>query len=115
MSEADQKALAEAVGRAIAKQRTRREMTQEDVAERLGVGNEAVSRIERGVVMPNIVRLFELATIFDCTAMELLSETSLRPDDQATRLSGLLNALSESDRQWVVEVIEQLCERLSQR
>jgi len=25
-------------------------MTQEEVAERLGIGNEAVSRIERGVV-----------------------------------------------------------------
>ena len=43
----DQKALAEAVGRAIAKQRMRCGMTQDEVAEILGVGNEAVSRIER--------------------------------------------------------------------
>ncbi|MBV7515889.1 helix-turn-helix domain-containing protein, partial [Pseudomonas sp. PDM25] len=53
------------VGRAIAKQRSRRGLTQEEVAERLGVGNEAVSRIERGIVMPNIERLLELAGIFD--------------------------------------------------
>lgn len=43
----DQKGLAEAVGRAIARQRIRCRLTQEDVAERLGIGNEAVSRIER--------------------------------------------------------------------
>ncbi|WP_330220790.1 helix-turn-helix domain-containing protein [Pseudomonas frederiksbergensis] len=33
-------------------------------AERLGVGNEAVSPIERGIVMPGIERLVELASIF---------------------------------------------------
>ncbi|HHW1804897.1 TPA: helix-turn-helix domain-containing protein [Pseudomonas aeruginosa] len=113
MSGTDQKALAEAVGRAIAKQRMRCGMTQDEVAEILGVGNEAVSRIERGIVMPNIARLFEFATIFNCSAMELLSEASLRPDDQATRISGLLNALEESDRQLVVEMVERLSERLS--
>ncbi|GBL60649.1 hypothetical protein PCLA_19f0071 [Pseudomonas citronellolis] len=45
--------------------------------------------------------------------MELLSEASLRPDDQASRISGLLNALEESDRQLVVEMVERLSERLS--
>ncbi|HBN8223122.1 TPA: helix-turn-helix transcriptional regulator [Pseudomonas aeruginosa] len=108
----DQKALAEAVGRAIAKQRVRCKMTQEEVAERLGVGNEAVSRIERGIVIPNIARLFDFASIFNCNAAELLNETSLRPDDQATRISGLLGALDESDRQLVVEMVERLSERL---
>ncbi|HBO5741818.1 TPA: helix-turn-helix transcriptional regulator [Pseudomonas aeruginosa] len=109
----NQKALAEAVGRAIAKQRMRCGMTQDEVAEILGVGNEAVSRIERGIVMPNIARLFEFATIFNCNVMELLSEASLRPDDQASRISGLLNALEEGDRQLVVEMVERLSERLS--
>ncbi|HCR1218431.1 TPA: helix-turn-helix transcriptional regulator [Pseudomonas aeruginosa] len=113
MVETNQKALAEAVGRAISKQRVRCGMTQDEVAEILGVGNEAVSRIERGIVMPNIARLFEFATIFNCNAAELLSEASLRPDDQASRISGLLNALTENDRQLVVEMVERLSDRLS--
>lgn len=108
----NQKSLAEGVGRAIAKQRIRCGMTQDEVAEVLGVGNEAVSRIERGIVMPNVARLFEFATIFNCNAMELLSEASLRPDDQATRISGLLNALEESDRQLILDMVERLSERL---
>ncbi|HBO3902603.1 helix-turn-helix domain-containing protein [Pseudomonas aeruginosa] len=108
----NQKALAEGVGRAIAKQRIRCGMTQDEVAEVLGVGNEAVSRIERGIVMPNVARLFEFATIFNCNAMELLSEASLRPDDQATRISRLLNALEESDRQLILDMVERLSERL---
>ena len=108
----DQKALAEAVGRAIAKQRMRCGMTQDEVAEILGVGNEAVSRIERGIVMPSIARLFEFATIFNCNAMELLSEASLRRMTRP-RGSAVAECPGEGDRQLVVEMVERLSERLS--
>ncbi|MBB4868274.1 transcriptional regulator with XRE-family HTH domain [Pseudomonas nitritireducens] len=112
MLDTDQKAVAESIGRAIARQRVRCEMTQEQVAEQLGVGNEAVSRIERGVVMPTVLRLLELAAIFDCEAAELLSEASLRTTDQASRLAQLLSGLKDHDRQLVVGIVEQLSERL---
>jgi transcriptional regulator with XRE-family HTH domain len=109
----DHKQLAGMVGRAISKQRIRCGLTQEEVAERLGVGNEAVSRIERGIVTPNIDRLFEFAAIFDCEVAELLTEASHRPDDQASRISKLLTPLALSDRHLVVELVERLSERLS--
>jgi transcriptional regulator with XRE-family HTH domain len=32
----------------IAKHRSERNLTQEEVAERLGIGSEAISRLERG-------------------------------------------------------------------
>lgn len=112
---ADQKSLAEAVGRAIARQRMRCELTQEEVAERLGIGNEAVSRIERGLVIPNIARLFDFASIFHCKASDLLNEVSPRPDDQASRISQLLSTLDQTDRQLVVEMVERLSDRLGRR
>ncbi|SDV11952.1 helix-turn-helix domain-containing protein [Pseudomonas mucidolens] len=112
MAEIDQKQLAGTVGRAISKQRVRSGLTQEAVAERLGVGNEAVSRIERGVVMPNITRLLEFADIFGCEAAELLSEVSPLVDDQASRINHLLVSLDQSDRELVVELVERLVNRL---
>lgn len=115
MVAAEQKSLAEAVGRTIARQRMRCEMTQEEVAERLGVGNEAVSRIERGLVIPNVARLFEFAAIFNCQVADLLHEASSRPDEQASRISQLLSVLDQPDRQLVVEMVERLSERLSRR
>ena len=57
--------VAREVGAQIAKRRADSGMSQEDVAERLGIGNEAVSRLERGVVSPSIPRLFEFADIFE--------------------------------------------------
>ena len=73
---------------------------------------EAVSRIERGKVMPTIERLAELAMIFGCETAELLTEGSSRPEDQARRLHDLLATLSTDDRQLVMGLVESLVERL---
>ncbi|CAR51494.1 MULTISPECIES: helix-turn-helix domain-containing protein [Burkholderia cepacia complex] len=107
--------LAVAVGKAIAKQRIASGLTQEKVAERLGIGLEAVSRMERGTVIPTVVRLFELADIFACDAADLLTEASNRSSDQASHLNRLLSRLSTSDRAMLLEVFERLSTRLTRR
>lgn len=113
MSKTKSKQLAEFVGQAIARQRIRCKLSQEQVAEKLGIGSEAVSRIERGVVMPNIERLIELATVFGCETADLLTEGSTRQEDQARRLQGLLSLLDAGDRTLVLEFVESLVARLS--
>lgn len=104
--------LAAGVSRAIAKRRAACELTQEQVAERLGIGVEAVSRIERGVVLPTVVRLGELADIFECNIADLLTEVSSRATDQANHIERLLSKLGSADRAMVVEIIEKLTARL---
>ncbi len=112
MSDRESVQLGERIGRAIARQRQRCGLTQEEVAERLGLGSEAVSRIERGLVVPGLARLFSFAEIFGCEAGDLLSETSPRSDDQARYIGRLLETLGQSDRELVIRLIEQLSERL---
>lgn len=107
--------LAVAVGKAIAKQRIASGLTQEKVAEQLGIGLEAVSRMERGAVIPTVVRLFELADIFACDAADLLTEASSRSSDQASHLNRLLSRLSTGDRTMLLEVFERLSSRLTRR
>lgn len=114
MQKTNTKHLAGLVGAAIARQRTACDLTQDEVAERLGIGAEAVSRIERGLVMPNIERLMQLAEIFGCEAADLLTESSPRAEDQAARISRMLAQLGPADRQMVLELIERLSQRLSQ-
>jgi len=63
----DEVALAKSLGLAVAKRRVVCGLTQEDLAERLGIWNEAVSRMERGTVPPSVSRLHELAGIFQCS------------------------------------------------
>jgi len=113
MKEDEQAALARSIGQAIAHRRSLAELTQEEVAEKLGLGNEAVSRLERGKATLSVVRLMELAELFGCEAADLLTETSVRADDQARQLQQLLTRLNSDDRALVVGVVKQLSERLA--
>ena len=74
------------MGKAIGRQRQQAGLTQDQVAEHLNIGMEAVSRMERGIVVPTIARLAELAQLFGCELADLLRETSPRPTEQGYRL-----------------------------
>ena len=113
MKEDAKAALARSIGQAIAHRRSLAELTQEEVAEKLGLGNEAVSRLERGKATLSVVRLMELAELFGCEAADLLTETSVRVDDQARQLQQLLTRLNSDDRSLIVGVVKQLSERLA--
>jgi DNA-binding XRE family transcriptional regulator len=78
-------ALAVSVGKAIAARRQDAGLTQEQVAEQLKIGNEAVSRMERGLVMPTVARLLELADLFNCDASSYWwSPATARPSRHST-------------------------------
>ncbi|AOX99673.1 helix-turn-helix domain-containing protein [Jeongeupia sp. USM3] len=115
MDAIDVKALQQTIGKAIARRRQATGLTQEQVAERLKIGNEAVSRIERGKGMPTVARLAELAAIFDCDIADLLHEVSPRAQDQAQHLDRLLDRLDAQDRTLVLEIVERLAEGLGKR
>ena len=113
MTDINLEQLAKAVGRAIARQRQQAGLTQEQVAEHLSIGMEAVSRMERGIVVPTVVRLAELAQLFDCELADFLRETSNRPTEQGIVLSQQLAKLDTADRELVLEVVDKLVARLA--
>lgn len=104
-------ALARRLGKALADARRRSALTQPQVAERLGIGNEAISRIERGLIMPTVARLIEFAEIYDCNVSELLVRSSDRPRDESTALGAAIEHLSPRDRATVRALVEHLAGR----
>jgi transcriptional regulator with XRE-family HTH domain len=115
MSGTEAEQLSAVVGRAIARQRKRCGLTQNEVAEKLGVSFDVVSRTERGIVMPNIARLMQLAAVFGCETAELLTETSNRSTDQASRMAELIEGLSDGERVLIMNIVEQLVSHLKQK
>ena len=105
-----EKALAKAVGKAIAEQRLAAGMTQEVLAERLGCGVEAVSRMERGATMPTLARLIEVAETIGCPAYLLLGISDL-PSDQALLLAQRLEGVAPSDRAMLLGMLDKLTTR----
>jgi transcriptional regulator with XRE-family HTH domain len=112
MHKDDLKGLAQTVGKAIARHRKAKGLGQEQLAERLNIGNEAVSRMERGTVMPTIARLAELAEIFECPTADLLAEVSTSSRDKTSVVQDKLQRLSETDRLLVLEIVDKLAARL---
>lgn len=64
------------IGRRISNLRREQNMTQMELADKLGISFQAVSNWERGNTMPDISKLPELAEIFHVTTDELLGEAS---------------------------------------
>ena len=62
------------LGEAIKEHRTRCKMTQEFVAETLGVSRQAVSKWENGTSDPSTINLIALAKLYGISAEELLKE-----------------------------------------
>ncbi|AVS76986.1 transcriptional regulator [Paracidovorax avenae] len=98
--------LARDVGAAIARKRGELGLTQDQVSEALGIGPEAVSRIERGVVLPSLPRLVELAELLQCSVEYFLGKNTGLVDDSARIISERLKKLSREDRRYVLELVE---------
>lgn len=96
------------IGKAIAKYRQTAGLTQAQVAEILDISNDAVSRMERGGIMPTVARLIKLAEIFHCDVTDLLTESSPLPNDQAKRFALLLKDLDEDERMELMAIVERM-------
>ena len=66
---------AKTLGEVLKQHRLNCKMTQEFVAETLGVSRQAVSKWESGASAPSTTNLMALAKVFDVSAEELLKET----------------------------------------
>ena len=64
------------LGEALKDQRVRCQMTQEFVAEHLGVSRQAVSKWETGASDPSTTNLLALAKLYGIDATELLKEVT---------------------------------------
>ena len=113
MDESRQRRIAAALGARIAELRTSQGLTQEQVAEELDMGNQAISRIERGAVLPPITRLYELGEVLGCRVDEFLLDASDRGTDQAAVITQQLAGLTPADREMVLGIVNQLAHRLA--
>ena len=69
-------AVCKSLGEALKENRIRCKMTQEFVAERLGVSRQAVSKWENGTSDPSTSNLLALASLYAIDAADLLREVA---------------------------------------
>ena len=71
----------EKIGKFIAKCRKDKNLTQEELAEKLGVTNKSISRWENGKTMPDYSILKDLCNILEIDVNELLAGEKIKKED----------------------------------
>lgn len=107
--------LAKRLGRKIAERRKHLEWTQDQLAERVGVDAETISRFERGTNLPSLPTLDRLATALQVEVGELLSRESSGRSDESAKVSAWIEGLSAKDRGFVMKVVRDCCGHLRQK
>lgn len=98
------------LGKNIAARRKKLTLTQDQVAERLGVEPMTISRFECGVSLPSLRRLVRLSAVLETSAAELLAQSVGNRSDQSLLIEQWLQPLSARQRSFVVDSVRQLCE-----
>lgn len=89
----------EKIGKFIANLRKEKKMTQEELAERLGVTNKSISRWENGKTMPDLSLLKKLTGILGITINELLSGEKLTKEEYQEKLEeNIVNTIDYSHK-----------------
>ncbi|HZW26507.1 MAG TPA: helix-turn-helix transcriptional regulator [Gallionella sp.] len=102
-----------ALGTNIAERRKKLGWTQAELAERIGVDTETVSRFERGSNLPSLQRLEKLADALKLPLYRLVAASSPRADDQALILNEWISELTPKDREFALNTLKQLCIHLA--
>ena len=107
--------LARKLGANIATRRKTRKWSQEDLAERLGVAPETISRFERGATLPSLITLQRLAQMLKAPIAELLAESSEAPDDQAGVIAAWISSLRDDEREYVLGLVKGACDHFRRK
>ena len=108
-----EKDIAIRIGKNIANARKSKGLTQETVAEKLGIDTGSLSRMERGIIMPSVPMLDRMADELDVALWQLIDSAPLSSVTMSENISTLLKKLTPNDRKFLLTQIEMWVQRLS--
>ena len=86
------------IGRFIAECRKKTNLTQMQLAEKLGITDKAISKWERGIAMPDTSIMLELCDILSISVNELLSGEKINMDNNQKNEQLLLDMAKELEK-----------------
>ena len=107
--------IAQIVGGNIAERRKDFGWTQEVLAEKMGINQESLSRMEKGRIAPKLERLPVIAEILNCTVIDLFRTSGERMDERAETIVDIIRPLSDDDQKWVVDTMAQMIMRMRRK
>ena len=100
-----------AIGRRIKAAREKKQLTQEQLAELVDLSTMHISVIERGVKLPKLETLINIANVLDVSADVLLQDViNNRAEIFSSEASALMNKLPQEDQQRVLAALRSFIE-----
>jgi transcriptional regulator with XRE-family HTH domain len=105
--------LAQAVGSIIAERRNRLGLSQSELAEKVGINQESLSKMENGKISPKFERLQRFADALDCRVEDLFKFKPRQPAEQAAAIADMIQGLSGEKREVIVRMIADMVNVMS--
>ena len=95
------------IGERIKQTRKAKGMTQEVLAERLGVSIGYVSQVERGITKISLDLLGAISSILDCNVASLISESAVNSNGyMETEILNGIRSLDNKKRKYILKIIQ---------
>lgn len=100
------------LGPRLAERRRELGLTQSVMAERMGIAEESLSRLESGRVVPTIERLIQFCDVLGLSLDDVLRQVSAVPSDEAKVLMKSIEDLTPAQREVVLANARNLADLL---
>lgn len=100
--------LTKQVGKNIQMRRKKLALSQEQMAERIGVGQQSLSSMERGATAPKFERLPVIAETLNCSVADLFRISERDKEHFESIVSDLVNDLDAEEQMATLEVIARM-------
>lgn len=100
--------FAKMLGNRIKRHRLENRLTQEELAAKLNIDTNTVSRLECGSHLPSLKRLTQLSQVLGISTGSLLGEISTNYSDQDERFKNHIEGLRAHERDLILEVVKSM-------
>lgn len=97
--------LLHVIGKNIVNERKKRGFSQKILASKVNLTYESLSRIERGITAPSIIRLHDIAQALGCSLNLLLQSESATIHEKACSIAEALDVLNEAQQDAVLKMM----------
>ena len=108
------RSIQELVGKNIARRRKLLEMSQEKLAEKIGVAQESLSRMEQGRMAPKFSRLQSIADVLNCSVVDIFRRQEEDMAVNAESIAEIMNPLPKEAQDEILEIVAKMGSSLFQ-
>ena len=98
------------IGNNISTSRRKLKLTQETLAEMIGVNQDTISRVEKGTTPPKVAKLPDYAKALKCSVLDLLRTPDDGLGEHAAIFAEIISGLSPQNQKKLLKIVTEFVE-----